>query len=262
MLRPTYSVRHAGVFRSLAKVCRNYLRWYGNASLRSEKNGERWLLRTLAPANIRTVIDVGANVGKWALEAAAAFPDATIYALEIVPATFETLRTAVAGVPRIRPIGSGLSDRPGTLRIRWDPRFPTHATWTDYPYNWSEERATDCPVTTGDELMRAHGIDRVDFLKIDVEGAEHLVLRGFAAALAARRVRFVQLEYGRFHVLTGLRLRDFHELFRSHGYVVGKLYPDYAELRDYDVADEDFFTGGNYLACPADDPLRGALSRG
>jgi FkbM family methyltransferase len=261
MLRPTYRVRHAGVFRSLAKICRNYLRWFGNASLRPEKNGERRLLRALAPAGIRTVIDVGANAGAWARAAAVAFPEATVHALEIVPATFETLQAAVASEARIRPVATGLSDRPGTLRIRWDPRFPTHATWTDYPYAWTGERAIDCPVTTGDEFLRARGIDRVDLLKIDVEGAEHLVLRGFAGALAARRVRFVQFEYGRFHVLTGFRLRDFHELLRAHGYVVGKIFPDYVELRDYDVADEDFFTGGNYFACPADDPFREGLAR-
>jgi FkbM family methyltransferase len=264
MLRPTQRVRRSRIFGSLARLSRNYLRWFGNASLRPEKNGEHWLLGALREAGVRVVLDVGANVGSWATAAAAAFPDATIYALEVVPATFETLRARTGREPRIRAFGTGLADRAGTLTIRYDPRYPTHATASDYPpaAPGDQEQRVDCPVTTGDEFLRTQGIARVDFLKIDVEGAEPLVLRGFADTLRDRRVRFVQFEYGRFHVLAGFRLKEFHDLFRGYGYAVGKIFPDYVDLRDYDVGDEDFFVGGNYLACPLDDPWRMRLALG
>ncbi len=261
MLRPTLRIRQSRFFRSLARISRNYLRWFGNASLRPDQNGERWLLHALRGASLRVVLDVGANVGTWATAAAAALPEATIYALEIVPATFATLRTRTSAEPRIRPFGTGLADRTGSLTIRYDPRYPTHATATDYPPPTAQEQRVECPVTTGDAFLRSEGLERVDFLKIDVEGAEPLVLGGFAAALRERRIRFTQFEYGRFHVLTGFRLKDFHDLFRDHGYVVGKLFPDFVDLRDYEVGDEDFFVGGNYLACPLDDPLRFQLAR-
>lgn len=67
----------------------------------------------------------------------------------------------------------------------------------------------------GDELLAREGIREIDFLKIDVEGAEHLVLRGLEGLLRERRVRFVQFEYG-------------------------KIYPDHVEIRDYELGDEDF----------------------
>ena len=54
-------------------------------------------------------------------------------------------------------------------------------------------------------------------------------------------------------ILTRFLLKDFHELFAEHGYVVGKIYPDHVDIRDYDLGDEDFL-GPNYLACRAEEP--------
>ena len=103
------------------------------------------------------------------------------------------------------------------------------------------------------------GVRDVDFLKLDVEGAEHLVLQGLESSLRLQRVRFAQFEYGRVNILTHFLLRDFHQLFASYGYVVGKIYPDYVDFREYDLGDEDFM-GPNYLACRAGDDARGRLA--
>lgn len=258
-MRPTARVRSNPVFRTLAKLSRQYLKWFGNASYKPEKNGERWLLEALQGAAIRTVVDVGANVGKWSLLAAERFPQATILALEIVPATAAELRTRTAGRDRIRPFNLGLADHTGSLTIRYNPAASTHATVTDYPHRWEEQRI-ECPVMRGDELLAREGIREVDFLKIDVEGAEHLVLRGFERLLRERRVRFVQFEYGRVNILTRFLLKDFYELFAGHGYLVGKIYPDHVEIRDYDLGDEDF-VGPNYLACRAEEPVLSQLTQ-
>jgi FkbM family methyltransferase len=260
VLRPTSRVRRNPFFRTLARLCRQYLKWYGNASYKPEKNGERWLLERLRSESFRTVLDVGANVGKWAHLAAAAFPTAIVYALEIVPATFERLRTATAGIDRIRPFNLGLADHTGRLRIRYNPAASAHATFTDYPHGWSGE-TLDCDVTTGDAFLETQAITSVDFLKLDVEGAEHLVLEGFGRALADRRVRFLQFEYGRVNILTGFLLKDFYDLLAGYDYVVGKIYPDHVDVRPYDLGDEDFL-GPNYLACRREEPLLPLLRGG
>jgi FkbM family methyltransferase len=258
MRRPTAWVRRSVFFRTLAKLAKQYLKWFGNASYKPHKNGERWVLAQLRDEPIRSVLDVGANVGDWALLAAELLPHATVRALEIVPATFARLRERVSDHHRIRCFSLGLADRHGRLAIHYDPGASTHATFTEYPRSWTGQ-LIDCQVTTGDAFIRAQGIERVDFLKIDVEGAEHLVLAGLAESLRARRVRFVQFEYGRVNILTKFLLRDFHELFRRYGYVVGKIFPDFVDFRAYDLGDEDFL-GPNYLACPADDPALPQLS--
>ena len=259
-MRPTARTRRNRSFRTAAKLCRQYLKWFGNGSYKPARNGERWLLQSLRQEPIRTVLDVGANVGSWTLMAEQCLPDATIYALEVVPHTAATLGTATAGHPRIQSFNLGLAAHTGTLTLNYHPAASTHATFTDYPHKWSGE-AIECAVVRGDEFLARQEIGQVDFLKLDVEGAEHLVLQGFEDSLRSRRIRFVQFEYGRVNILTHFLLRDFYQLFLSYGYVVGKIYPDYVDFREYDLGDEDFL-GPNYLACHATDGLVGPLRGG
>lgn len=258
-MRPTARTRDNRGFRTAAKLCRQYLKWFGNASYKPERNGERWLLESLSREPIHTVVDVGANIGSWALMAEQCLPNATIYALEAVPDTATILRSKTAGHQRIQCFAVGMAAHTGTLTLKYHPAASTHATFTDYPHKWSGE-AVGCAVVRGDEFLASQNIGQVDFLKLDVEGAEHLVLQGLESSLRSQRIRFVQFEYGRVNILTRFLLRDFCELFKSYGYVVGKLYPDYVDFREYDLGDEDFL-GPNYLACRATDGRVGRLRR-
>lgn len=257
-MRPTARVRQNPVLRTTAKLCRQYLKWFANGSYKPERNGERWLLQSLSREPIRTVLDVGANVGSWSLMAAELLPQATVYSLEAVPKTAAELRARVGRQDRIKCFELGLADETGTLSMQHSEAASTHATFTDYPHTREGERI-ECPVIRGDEFLAREGIDRVDFLKLDVEGAEHLVLRGLNQHLRHGRVRFIQFEYGRVNILTHFLLRDFYSLLQDYGYAVGKIYPDYVEFRDYDFRDEDFL-GPNYLACPSRDAVLGQLS--
>jgi FkbM family methyltransferase len=257
-MRPTARVRHNRGLRTVAKLCRQYLKWFGNASYKPARNGEGWLLATLSGEPIRTVLDVGANVGTWSVMAEHLFAQATIYALEVVPDTAAALRARVGQHDRIKCFNLGLASHTGTLSLRYHATASTHATFTDYPHAWTGERI-ECPVMRGDDFLAHEGIREVDFLKLDVEGAEHLVLQGLEANLRDQRVRFVQFEYGRVNILTRFLLRDFYQLFAEYGYIVGKIYPDHVDFREYDLSDEDFL-GPNYLACRAGDEAVGRLA--
>jgi len=158
-VRPTARIRRNPVIRTAAKLCRQYLKWYGNATYKPEKNGERWLLRTLAGEPVRTVLDVGANVGSWSLLAAEAFPQATIFALEIVPATATELQARTAREPRVRSFNLGLAEHTGTMTLRYNPAASTHSTFTEYPHPWAGQQV-ECPVMRGDEFLAREGFGR------------------------------------------------------------------------------------------------------
>src|SRR3954453_17746658 len=102
-MRPTARARQNPVLKTAAQLCRQYLKWFGNASYKPARNGERWLLSSLSTQRIRTVLDVGANVGSWSLMAGELLSEATIHALEIVPATAAELGRRVAAERRIKP---------------------------------------------------------------------------------------------------------------------------------------------------------------
>jgi FkbM family methyltransferase len=66
------------------------------------------------------------------------------------------------------------------------------------------------------EYLDEHRLDRVDFVKIDTEGYELEVLRGFEDALS--RVGIVQFEYGGTYRDSGVHLRDVVRHLRDHGF--------------------------------------------
>jgi hypothetical protein len=73
--------------------------------------------------------------------------------------------------------------------------------------------AIQCPVTTVSDVLRAHDVERVDYLKIDVEGAELEVLRGIAPDDWARIARLG----AEVHDVDG-RLRTIREMLASAGF--------------------------------------------
>jgi hypothetical protein len=90
-------------------------------------------------------------------------------------------------------------------------------------------------------------ITGIDFLKVDVEGMEERVLKGFAGMLALGAIKIIQFEYGYVNAVTKFLLRDFYEMLRPYDMVIGKIYPTYVDFREYKLNHEDFL-GPNFLA--------------
>ena len=102
-----------------------------------------------------------------------------------------------------------------------------------------------CPVTTGERYVKEQGIERIDMLKIDVEGMDLQVIKGFGDGL--QQIKVIQFEYGIFNIASRDLLVDFHALLTAAGFRVGKIYPRTVEFFDYHYSREDFL-GNNFLA--------------
>jgi FkbM family methyltransferase len=241
--------RHPAL-RRLAGWCRRYLEWHGNLSYELDDNGEGFVLETLARFAPAQIVDAGANVGDWTRAAHARCPGARITAFEISPATFEQLRARTAGLAGVTCVPSGLGERAGTVRLRHYAQAPALSTASQYPHGLPFVEI-EAPVMAGADWAAQAGVAHIELLKIDVEGMEDAVLRGFEPLLAQGAIDLVQFEYGRVNILSRFLLADFHAYFAERGYVVGKIHPDHVDFRDYTLADEDFM-GPNYLACRRD----------
>jgi len=232
------------------RCCRSFLDWTGNKNYDARENGEWSVLRRLQGLTLTVLFDVGANVGDWTLAAAAIFPRAEIHAFEIAEATYRVLRLRTEGLASVHPVAFGLSDRDEEVILRYYENNPALSTVLPYPHELPFEVVGGRTIR-GDAYARERGIDHIDFLKIDVEGMEPRVLEGMGELVERRDIDLIQFEYGQANILTRYLLRDYHEYFRERGYVVGKIYPDTVDFREYDMADEDF-RGPNYLACRND----------
>jgi len=243
-----YIVRHRKhfPFQRIEKLCRKYLGFYGNLNYEMAENGEGALLQALGKLELSEVFDVGANVGDWALLAAQALPKAQINCFEILPETASLLKEKTSAQPRIHVNAFGLSDANGKISVRRYQGNNTLTTMIDYPHEAPHE-VVEVQVITGDEYLDKNKITKVDFLKIDAEGSEELVLKGFRKALEAKQIQMIQFEYGQANIITHFLLRDFYEWLGGLGYSIGKIYPNGTDFKDYAFADEDFL-GPNYLA--------------
>lgn len=245
--------RHAAlnlgaVSDSLYRRAKRFARYYENFNYDAETNGEFALLRALRGAAVNTIFDVGANVGTWSIEAARIFPEARVHAFEVVPATAAQLKIETAGATNITVNACGLSDREGDVTALVD----ASASWLSSIAPGTRDihgdnfTPTACSVTTGDAYCRSHRIDRIDLLKLDVEGAEASVLDGFRSMLADGRVSMIQFEYGMTNIYTKFLLIDFYRLL-GRGYAIGKLFPDGVRFKSYKPEDEDL-RGPNFVA--------------
>ncbi len=90
--------------------------------------------------------------------------------------------------------------------------------------------------TTVDLFCKENEIDFIDFLKIDVEGAEFDVLKGAEFMMFEKKLKFIQVEYGGTYIDAGIKFEDVIEYSKDRGYNVyenGKLVTDFKEDYNY-----------------------------
>lgn len=243
--------RNSRLLRRLDQICVRYHQAFENLDYDFSQNGENFVLATLSRhTELKTIFDVGANTGEWAALAASIAPDARIYSFEIVPETFRQLKKNTIGFGNVSAFGLGLSDTPGKIPVFYSPNRNANATCVEGVtelFHKHNPDAVEAEVTTGDSFCIKHGIDEIDFLKMDVEGFEPRVLRGLENLLQAGRVKVIQFEYGYVNIVVKFLLKDYYDLLERYNMQIGKIFPNYVDFKDYELQDEDFF-GPNYLA--------------
>jgi FkbM family methyltransferase len=214
-------------------------------------NGEAAVMKRLEALQVlKTIFDVGANEGAWSKLASAYAPEAYIHSFEIVPDTFAQLVANCAGSGNVQVHHLGLSDEDGRAIVYYSPsnsRLATCVAGFLERFHHYESEGIVVSVATGDRFCSEKCIDSIDFLKIDVEGSEPRVLRGFQRMLGKGRINVIQFEYGFTNVEVRFLLKDFYDFFSSYHMKVGKIYPNHVDFREYSYADENFY-GPNYLA--------------
>ncbi len=128
-------------------------------------------------------IDGGANVGAYSLFVAAhAGPAARIVAVEPQPDIFDRLVYNIQQNPfgTVKAVACALADKTGDLTLFLDPRNSGESSIKIVGFN--QAPTLRVPGATLLDLVAREGFERVDAVKLDVEGAEDLVLETFFAA--------------------------------------------------------------------------------
>ena len=147
-----------------------------------------------AAARSRTIIDVGANVGRYAwLLRQRARPETRLYALEPHPGAARLLRNTLRRLPDCAVLELAASDRDGSAGLRVpNGAFGSSVSalaWVEPPHETISEELIGINLRRLDSLVEDGTMKVVGpiLLKIDVEGGEGHVLRGAAQLLRRHR---------------------------------------------------------------------------
>ena len=139
-------------------------------------------------AGARQILDVGANIGWYAVRFAQRQPQAQVHAFEPMPTAYAYLQRNVAanGVAgRVAVYNHGLSDTSGAVNFFISPRSGTNASLLNVAAAQDARSVVGLTLTL-DDWVANHGI-APDFIKCDVEGAELLVMRGGGQTLTRHK---------------------------------------------------------------------------
>jgi FkbM family methyltransferase len=155
-------------------------------------------LKTLFdPAARSTCFDIGANIGLTSLLMDQHFNDAEIRAFEPHPKTFAQLSANIdrnsLGSNRLRTFDFGLGKAEGELLFRDVDKYNTGNSIILEKSLAATQNTIRVPVRRIDDLDDLP--ERIDLMKIDVEGFELDVLEGGADALKRTRVALIEFNH-------------------------------------------------------------------
>lgn len=146
---------------------------------------------------VRTVFDVGANVGQTTRMVKERFAGAHVHAFEPVGSTYRSLEHNVGELQGVTCHRLALSDRVGPAAMTSTANSPlNHLVDPGDGRNRAGAGFEDVETDTIDHFCRTQQIDRIDLLKVDTEGADVKVLQGADTMLREGRVAFVFAEVG------------------------------------------------------------------
>jgi len=142
-----------------------------------------------------TVIDVGAHIGYYTRRFSEwVGSTGRVFAFEAHPENCAILRANLPAAlyHNVEILPRALSDQTGKLRLYVSPGSSNHSLLPGYT---EAHETIEVETTTLDSFLAERGIQGVDFIKIDVEGAEPLVLAGSTQTLACSPGLAMLVEY-------------------------------------------------------------------
>ncbi len=163
----------------------------------------------------RTFLDVGAHVGTWTLNIGHRFE--RVFCFEPDPRGAEALKKNIklSGLTNVEIITAAVGASDGTVQLSL---YPNPCTNTTLPIETGRGHgAGDTPIevitvplVALDTFIRERGINDVDFIKVDTEGAECMVIQGGLDMWRKQRPDFFVEMHGPFH-RECRKLLDFEE---------------------------------------------------
>jgi hypothetical protein len=144
-----------------------------------------------------------------------------------------------------------LSNRQGASVLHFDKNGSGMASLEDTsyapPFGIESLNVETVTTDTLDHFCSTQAIERIHFLKMDVEGHEFAVLEGGIKMIDQKSVDFIQFEFGRVNIDSATPLKKFYKLLHHHYHIYRiirtGLIPQFEYSYEYEI-----YLGTNFLA--------------
>ena len=181
--------------------------------------GETELVKGLLKPGM-VVADIGANIGYFSLIASRCVGESgRVYSFEPHPGNFELINKSVAanGYTNVTPMNKAVSEKSGTMRFFIDTSNSANGSFGEGNVP-GEKPGIDVETVTLDEFFASAERRRPDFIKMDAQGAEGLILAGGDTVLSEAPLQIL-LEFWPFGLQNcGTDPANFLERLRNMGF--------------------------------------------
>jgi FkbM family methyltransferase len=164
----------------------------------------------------RCIFDVGAHYGETALTYTDLFPEANIYSFEPFPDAVKKYKENTSRYPKVKVFEKAFSniEQESIFYINTSDATNSllNSNKTDSWIDGATETKHSIKVQTDtiDNFCEMMNIESIDILKLDVQGAELLVLEGAARMLESKKINVIYTEVEFIEIYKGQPL--FHEI--------------------------------------------------
>ena len=187
--------------------------------------------RGYAPA---VIFDIGASNGAWSDTIALTLPEAEYHLFEplaaAVPFYERDLRERLDRHTNFHLHAVALSDHAGTVEM-----FTTHDAFGSSILNRGQvpevKERVQVPLFTLDQLVRERNLPNPDVMKLDVQGAERLILAGGRQSMLAANILFLETWLTRGYGPDTPLLTEMVDFLGSEGFTLVELGEQFRDRR-------------------------------
>lgn len=216
-------------------------------------SGERYVLKLVKRESSESpiIFDVGANKGQYANLINKVFKgNARVFSFEPGKFTYSELSKNTSGIKNIEKYNFGFGSEDTSASLNYDNQgsglasvYKRKLNHMNIDFN-KEERIE---IKKIDDFCVRHDIEKIDLLKIDVEGHELEVLKGAKRMFEKDAIKSIQFEFGGANIDSRTYFQDFYLLLKEKYTIYRILQNGLYEINKYSELQE-IFTTVNYFA--------------
>ena len=187
--------------------------------------------RLLSNKKVKIIFDIGAADGRTSEHYHQLFPNATIYAFEPLPKSFQKLKDFASDKKYIIPINKALSDKEGEVEFHItalddaSSLLKPQKTGSSFDRHVELDSKIKVKTTTLDVICATYNIEKIDILKLDAQGAEILVFNGAKNLLDNHLIELIYSEINFIHIYDEMALlHEITTLLETNDYKLFNLF--------------------------------------